>query len=81
MVTINIDPGLAPPVMQLFIVGTNCSFDPETGEKEMLMNKTDELLFKLLPEIVPVLEDKKRAGPAQVSALFRDNVPLGRGDS
>jgi phytoene dehydrogenase-like protein len=81
MVTSNYDPSLAPPGKQLLIAGTNCACDPGAGETEMLMDKADELLFELLPDLVPVIEDKKRAGPDRVSALFRDSVVPGQGGS
>jgi phytoene dehydrogenase-like protein len=78
----NYDPDVAPPGKQLLVVGTNCSCDPQAvAETEMLMDKCDELLFQLLPEVVPVLEEKKRVGQDRVSALFRDSVLPGQGGS
>ena len=80
--TSNYSPDVAPPGKQLLIVGTNCSCDPKSvAETEMLMDKADELLFKLFPEIEPAIEEKKRAGQDQVAALFRDSVLPGQGGS
>jgi len=80
MVTSNYDPTMAPDGKQLLFAATPCAADPAAAEMKMLWEKVDEVLFELWPEIVPVLERKEYAGPAEVSALTRDHVlPGGQG--
>ena len=80
MVTSSYDHTMAPPGKQLLFTATPCPADPSATEIKMLWDKVDEVLFKLWPEIVPVLESKEYAGPAEVSALTRDHVlPGGQG--
>ena len=80
MVTSSYDPAMAPPGKQLLFTATPCAADPGAAEIKMLWEKVDEILFKLWPEIVPALESKEYAGPAEVSALTRDHVlPGGQG--
>ncbi len=45
----------------------------------MLIEKTEKILFELWPEIIPVLESKRYAGPAEVCNLTRDRVIYGQG--
>jgi phytoene dehydrogenase-like protein len=79
IVTSNYDPQMAPKGKQILLAGTVCSPNPEATEIKMLWDKVDETLFKLWPEMVPVVEAKEYAGPAEVSALTRDHVLPGQG--
>ncbi len=79
MVPSNYDPGVAPEGKQLLSAGTVCPSDPGAKEVEMLIKKTEEMLFELWPEIEPAIEHKIYAGPAQVAALTRDCVQHGQG--
>jgi len=76
----NCDPDIGPPGKQLLIVGTNCPPGPEDKTVKMLWKKVDEQLAEIFPEIVPAIESKlAHAGPAQVSAVSRDQVLPGQG--
>jgi len=76
----NYDPEMGPPGKQLLVLGTNCSPAPEDKTVKSLMKMTDEVVAEALPEIVPFIESKEGyAGPAQVSALTRDQVLPGQG--
>ena len=79
IVTSNYDPQMAPKGKQILIAGTVCSPNPEATEIKMLWDKVDQTLFKLWPEMVPVIEAKEYAGPAEVSTLSRDHVLPGQG--
>ncbi len=79
MVNNNYDPSLAPPGKQVLAFGTACSGDPTAAETELLMDKHDELLFQLYPEMESAIERKIRGGPAEVSAMVRDYVLPGQG--
>ena len=75
----NYDSSLAPPGKQLLSAGTICPSDRDSKAVAMLIEKAEETLFKLWPEIVPVLESKRYAGPAEVCNLTRDRVIPGQG--
>ncbi|NQT71812.1 MAG: NAD(P)/FAD-dependent oxidoreductase [Chloroflexi bacterium] len=75
----NYDPSLAPPGKQLLSAGTICPSDRDSKSISMLIEKTEKILFELWPEIVPVLESKRYAGPAEVCNLTRDRVIYGQG--
>jgi prolycopene isomerase len=75
----NYDPSLAPPGKQLLSAGTICPSDRDSKVVSMLIEKAEATLFKLWPEIVPALESKRYAGPAEVTALSRDRVVQGQG--
>jgi prolycopene isomerase len=75
----NYDPSLAPAGKQLLSAGTICPSDMDSKAVPMLIEKAEEELFELWPEIVPVLESKRYAGPAEVSRLTRDRVIRGQG--
>lgn len=75
----NYDPNLAPPGKQLLSAGTICPSDRDSKVISMLIEKTEKILFELWPEIVPVLESKRYAGPAEVCNLTRDRVIHGQG--
>jgi len=75
----NYDASLAPPGKQLLSAGTICPSDRDSKAVPMLIEKAEELLFKLWPEILPVLESKRYAGPKEVTQLTRDRVLHGQG--
>jgi hypothetical protein len=56
-----------------------CSSDKNSKSIGMLIEKAEAMLFKLWPEMVPVLESKRYAGPAEVTDLTRDRVIAGQG--
>jgi phytoene dehydrogenase-like protein len=61
----NYDPGMSPPGKQCLVAGTICSPDPGAKEVQMLWDKMDQMIARLWPEVVPAIEDKMYAGPAQ----------------
>jgi prolycopene isomerase len=75
----NYDPSLAPTGRQLLSAGTICPSDADSKAVGMLTRKAEEVLFELWPEIVPALESKRYAGPAEVARLTRDRVIHGQG--
>ena len=75
----NYDPSLAPPGKQLLSAGTICPSNRDSKAVSMLIEKTEKILFELWPEIIPVLESKRYAGPAEVCNLTRDRVIYGQG--
>lgn len=75
----NYDPELAPPGKQIVVSGTICSPNPRAPEIEMLWRKMDEMLERVLPEVLPAVERKERSGPAEVCSLTRDSVLPGQG--
>ncbi len=75
----NYDPSLAPAGKQLLSAGTICPSDRDSKAVAMLIQKAEAMLFELWPEIVPVLESKRYAGPAEVTRLTRDRVLPGQG--
>jgi phytoene dehydrogenase-like protein len=78
-VTTNYDSSLAPPGKQLLSAGTICPSDRDSTAVGMLIERAEETLFELWPEIVPALESKRYAGPAEVAKLSRDRVLHGQG--
>jgi phytoene dehydrogenase-like protein len=75
----NYDPSLAPAGKQLLSAGIICPSDRDSKAVAMLIQKAEEMLFELWPGIVPVLESKRYAGPAEVTRLTRDRVLQGQG--
>jgi prolycopene isomerase len=75
----NYDPNLAPAGKQLLSAGTICPSDMDSKAVSMLIQKAEAVLFELWPEIVPALESKRYAGPAEVTRLTRDRVIHGQG--
>jgi prolycopene isomerase len=75
----NYDPNLAPKGKQLLSAGTICPSDMDSKAVSMLIKKAERLLFELWPEMVPALESKRYAGPAEVTRLTRDRVIPGQG--
>ena len=75
VVPTNYDPAMGPAGKQLLIFGTPCSPDPSDKTIAALWKKADQQMAEMFPEIVPFIESKgPYSGPAQVSALSRDQV-------
>ena len=69
------DTDMGPAGKQLVVFGTPCSPDPSDKTIAALWKKTDQQMAEMFPEIVPFIESKgPYSGPAQVSALSRDQV-------
>ena len=69
------DTDMGPADKQLIVFGTPCSPDPSDKTIAALWKKTDQQMAEMFPEIVPFIESKgPYSGPAQVSALSRDQV-------
>ena len=74
------DPEMAPEGKQMLLLGTWCTPDPAGKEMEALHKKIDELFAEMFPEAVPFIESREgHMGPAEVSALSRDQVLPGVG--
>lgn len=73
------DENAAPPGKQVLVIGTPCSSNPEAEEIEGLHKVLDNMMEKLFPEIMAVVERKEYSGPADISRLTRDSVVPGQG--
>jgi phytoene dehydrogenase-like protein len=74
------DPEMAPPGKQMLLLGTWCTPDPAGKEMGALHKKIDELFAEMFPEAVPHIASREGyMGPAEVSALSRDQVLPGVG--
>ncbi|MFA5375463.1 MAG: NAD(P)/FAD-dependent oxidoreductase [Dehalococcoidia bacterium] len=75
LVPTNYDPDMGPAGKQVVVFGTPCSPDPSDKTIAALWKKADQQMAEMFPEIVPFIESKgPYSGPAQVSALSRDQV-------
>jgi prolycopene isomerase len=80
VVPAHFDPEMAPPGKQMLLLGTWCTPDPDGKELEALHKKMDDLFCEMFPEAVPYIESREGyMGPAEVSALTRDQVLPGVG--
>jgi phytoene dehydrogenase-like protein len=80
VVASNFDPEMAPEGKQMLLLGTWCTPDPAGKEMGALHKKIDELFAEMFPEAVPYIESREGfMGPAEVSALSRDQVLPGVG--
>ena len=80
VVASNFDPEMAPEGKQMLLLGTWCTPDPAGKEVGPLHKKIDELFAEMFPEAVPYIESREGfMGPAEVSALSRDQVLPGVG--
>ena len=80
VVASHFDPEMAPEGKQMLLLGTWCTPDPAGKEMEALHKKIDELFAEMFPEAVPYIESREGyMGPAEVSALSRDQVLPGVG--
>jgi phytoene dehydrogenase-like protein len=74
------DPEMAPEGKQMLLLGTWCTPDPAGKEMGALHKKIDDLFAEMFPEAVPYIESREGfMGPAEVSALTRDQVLPGVG--
>lgn len=75
IVPTNYDPAMGPEGKQIVVFGTPCSPDPSDKTIAALWKKNDQQMAEMFPEIVPFIESKgPYSGPAQVSAMSRDQV-------
>jgi phytoene dehydrogenase-like protein len=80
VVAAHFDPEMAPEGKQMLLLGTWCTPDPAGKEVGALHEKIDELFSEMFPEAVPHIESREGfMGPAEVSALTRDQVLPGVG--
>ena len=80
VVASHFDPEMAPEGKQMLLLGTWCTPDPAGKEIGALHKKIDELFAEMFPEAVPHIESREGfMGPAEVSALTRDQVLPGVG--
>jgi phytoene dehydrogenase-like protein len=80
VVAAHFDPEMAPEGKQMLLLGTWCTPDPAGKEVGALHKKIDELFAEMFPEAVPYIESREGfMGPAEVSALTRDQVLPGVG--
>jgi phytoene dehydrogenase-like protein len=80
VVAAHFDPEMAPEGKQMLLLGTWCTSDPAGKEVGALHKKIDELFSEMFPEAVPHIESREGfMGPAEVSALTRDQVLPGVG--
>jgi phytoene dehydrogenase-like protein len=80
VVASHFDPEMAPEGKQMLLLGTWCTPDPAGKEMGALHKKIDELFAEMFPEAVPYIESREGfMGPAEVSALTRDQVLPGVG--
>jgi phytoene dehydrogenase-like protein len=74
------DPEMAPPGKQMLLLGTWCTPDPNGKELKALHEKMNDLFEEMFPDAVPYIESREGyMGPADVSALTRDQVLPGVG--
>jgi phytoene dehydrogenase-like protein len=80
VVASHFDPEMAPKGKQMLLLGTWCTPDPAGVEMGALHKKIDELFAEMFPEAVPFIESREGyMGPAEVSAVSRDQVLPGVG--
>jgi phytoene dehydrogenase-like protein len=80
VVASHFDPEMAPEGKQMLLLGTWCTPDPEGKEIKALHKRIDEMFAEMFPEAVPYIESRGGfMGPAEVSALSRDQVLPGMG--
>jgi phytoene dehydrogenase-like protein len=80
VVASHFDPEMAPEGKQMLLLGTWCTPDPAGKEVGALHKKIDEFFAEMFPEAVPCIESREGyMGPAEVSALTRDQVLPGVG--
>jgi prolycopene isomerase len=73
------DEALAPPGKQCALVGTFVPPDPSLPITDALLQKLDDVVLNLWPEMADCVEAKVSYGNAQVSDLTRDSVVPGQG--
>lgn len=72
----NYDPGAAPPGKQMIMTGLWCPADPQMTEqeKQVWWDKSDEIMFRVFPDMPLHIESKEGYSTHDVSALTRDQV-------
>lgn len=77
----NYDPTAAPPGKQVIVSASFCPADPRMSKEEIKAwaDAGEEYLFKAMPEIKSVIEDKDLYTTRDVSNLTRDHVLPGQG--
>jgi len=72
----NYDPDAAPPGKQMVMTGQWCPCDPQMTEKEKQVwwDKSDEIMFKVFPDMPAHIDSKEGYSTHDVSALTRDQV-------
>jgi len=73
------DQTLAPAGKQCALVGTFCPPDPALPITDALLQKLDDVVMDLWPEMADCIESKVSYGNSQVSGLTRDSVLPGQG--
>jgi len=73
------DDALAPPGKQCALVGTFVPPDPKLPITDAVLQKLDEVVMNLWPEMAGCVEKKVSYGNSQVSDLTRDSVVPGQG--
>ncbi len=76
--TTSLYPGMAPEGKQLVHSGISCPPDPKMDIQPWL-DKCEEMVGTLWPEILEHVESKEYYGPKDASAISRDQVLLGKG--
>jgi prolycopene isomerase len=80
VVPCHFDAEMAPQGKQMLLLGTWCTPDPDGKELKALHEKINDLFEEMFPEAVPYIESREGyMGPAEVSALSRDQVLPGVG--
>ena len=77
----NYDPNAAPKGKQIVLVGFLGPCDPKLTEKDLKpwLDKGDEMMFKVFPDLPAAIESKEYYTPHDVSSLTRDSVLPGIG--
>jgi phytoene dehydrogenase-like protein len=77
----NYDPNAAPEGTQVVLAAVWGPADPQmtAKEKKMWWDKTDEIMFKVFPDLPKYIEFKEYYSSREVSALTRDQVLPGQG--
>ncbi len=73
------DKNLAPAGKQCALVGTFCPPDPALAITGALLDKLDQVVMDLWPEMAECVSNSVRYGNAQVSGLTRDSVISNQG--
>jgi len=77
----NYDPHAAPPGKHMLMTGFLCPADPQMTQKDKKawLDRGEEILFKVFPDIPKYIEFKEPYSPREASALARDQVLPGQG--
>jgi len=77
----NYDPHAAPVGKHMLMTGFLCPADPQMTQKDKKawLDRGEEILFKVFPDIPKCIEFKEPYSPREASALARDQVLPGQG--